>query len=764
MFSFLMGIMTLIQKGKSKYKEKEIIYKRKLDEVRNRMSKEDSSKEDTNKKEEEDKTKEEGKKETTEEEPKEKGKGSVKLMAMLTAIIAFFETLPLFFSLMTWGLILLCVIVIVIIVFALMAMLNAVLNPEEEKFDFDENDTSPIGGACGPTGSLLAWTEEELASRGTKLTDKEKNLYRIGILSRNALDGYGGMELMKTEGVTKGDRIALLMGVSSIEDGMNYYTGTEKSVIDYPTERKPNNGFNPQSYGMMGLNVHKKLNNYFDNKVITNIKKAYTPKTSPSYEAQYAPYGLAMSAKHQTTDMTSNVLRKENKALLNKIADDWGIKANRAEFIGVTQIFLAQTHYHGAQIKEYNAYANFFAALFHLTSENDEERTFARWSVETKKDKTPSYAEGSGGFRTLVIGTGTYGMLDNAGTPDKLTASSAPTSYIALNGEDIKEPLWKYVYQHTARKDLFNISWNKAVEFSKTAGDNPSGWGVGARVLNFHYGFNSYLQGKRIEKLLASKMDIIGEPNKGEGCQSNPTRGNFKATPGKGQAVINGKTTKEYMEEYYKKTSKSKAEYLKGLEQYWGTSSYIQDKNNSAFKGGYVDKKFGVPFYGQWSGYKETWGYAPYVPNGNTFYISACMIYAYSYAASAMTGTLINPAEMGSIIHANEGFLGNLIYTRKLPDVYKQMGIQAKVVENGVSFAGFDETLEKGGVVVIRTRPGPQKFTTSQHFQVITGIEKKNGKTYYHMYTSSSHKQSVDLYTKAQLVNNMHKDALLVWK
>ena len=431
---------------------------------------------------------------------------SAKGLALLGVLMAFFEGLIAFIAGLNWFIIMCCAIIVVVIVLAFLAFINSLLAIEDEALSTDDCEAPVVEGAI-VSGGVLAWTEEELASRGTKLSDKEKNIYRIGILANKSIDGYGGAKLLNVKGVSTANRILMVIGISSIEDSMDYHT--DKNILEYPTGRKANNGNASQSYGMMGLNVHRTLESYMGASVASKIKKQYSPKSSPSYPAQFAPYGVAMSAKHLTGDYNGSVNKASRVKAIQNIGKQWGIKANLAEYVGMTQLFITQAHYHGASHDEYEAYANFFAGMFALTSTNDAERTFDKWALVTKSGSKPTYDES--GVRGLYIGNNTYGQLDNVATPSGLKTYKGSGSYIALNGKDIGMPLWKYVYENSKNKAGFNVAWKKAQSFSSIAGDSPSGWGKGARVLNFHYGVNSYLQAKKVESTLAGKMGIVGE-------------------------------------------------------------------------------------------------------------------------------------------------------------------------------------------------------------------------------------------------------------
>lgn len=735
--SFLMGIVTAIQSTKKRLEENKRIYKQKRSEILNKMGNGKSSSNDSDSKN--------GYKNA------EKRSTKSNIMMFLTSIVAFFETLPVFLALMNWGIILLCVIILVVIIFILMALLKSLANQDDVFKNPQVKDQTPIDGVCSHSDGILAWTDSELASRGLKLTETEKNFYRLGVFARKAAEGYGGGALMQTDGITLNQRVIFLLGVSSTESSMRFYSGGKiLDISKYPGDVYKKSQV---AYGIMGINVNKTLASYYSGGIVSTIKSQYKPETSPEYDASYLPYGVAMSAKHHDGDFRANASTKSTKQLIDKIAGDWGIKANEKEFSVMTQVFLAQAEYHGASKSDYEGLIDFFGALFTASSTDDSKRSFSNWSLKLASSTSGNDFSESG-IRKSFMGSGGKNSLDNVSTPTSLTGLG--NTKVLLNGQELTVPVWSYLWSMFSTNNGMKKAWSDAQHYSAQSG------GLGDRPLNFHYGFNSFLQAKRIELLLAKKMDIVGTSDPSEDCSS--TTGTFKVTKGKSQAIIDGKPTESLIEDWFKTHSGSQASQMRNVQAQWGTSSFLSDPKSGAIKGKYIDKVHAVPFYGQSTKYNESYLTLPYVAGGNSFLISACMIYSYAYSASALTGKLINPAEMDSIIIASGGFTGNLVYTSKIPSVMKRMGLQAQSVQSGRTWSNFDATLDKGGVVVIRVTSGPEHFTSSEHFMVITGKQNKDGKTYYSVYTSSSHIQSMTLYTKDQLLRNMWKDALLVWK
>lgn len=722
-----MVIVTIIEKGRQMIENRSQKLKNRYEEIRKRLNGGDVNIDLSS----------DVKIEGSEEEKKGI---KIKVMTFLTAVVAFFETLPLFLSVVIWFVIILCVVVILIIIFMIMQALKVMQEAEVPDFKHD-NDTKGVGSAtCG-----IAWTDEELASKGMVLTDYEKNLYRMGILAKNAIGGYGGKKYLNYGS----DDIStiMLLGIASTETGMRFYTGGKNYDITKIPSDIPENG---AGYGFMGLSTRLNFESQFPSSVVKNVKSKYTPKGKMSYDAQYAPWALLMSAQHLDSKM-SIVNRGIKNGKIEKILAEWGIVANKQEAKELIIHFLLQAQYHGSVIKDYDGYINFWAALFALSSPNDADRHFSNWSIPI--DKKNDFSESS--IREAILGDGGMKSLDNVSTPSALKYNPKATK-IALNGKVINKPLWTYVWENAKNRKGIETAWRLAQHYSSIGG------GAGDRVLNFHYGFNSYLQGNKVRSILEKKMQISGTS-----CgKDTVTPGNFKVTKGKGQAIINGKPTEEYIKEWYSKTKNSSAKALMDqLRKEWGTSSYLSDQNNLARKSGYKDLKYGVPFYGQGKKFGESFGTIRWHwAQGDTLNKSGCMIYSHAYVASALTGRLINPAEMCSIMLASDALVSAGIKGTSMPSVYKKMGLNAQYYANAnANWDKITSTLEKGGLVVVRMHSG--YFTRSpNHYVVLTGITKKDGKVLYSMYTSFNTEQSMQLYTKEKLKSNMHRDVVLVWK
>lgn len=742
MLSFIVGVLGVVNKLKEKVKDTADSYKQDRDDLRKEMGM----------------PVQEG-----EEETKKSKFGTTLLL--LSGVIAFFELLPVFMTFVFWLLLLLVLAIVIIIIYAFLASLTAYLNIET----FENPKTEPTGQMCEQIGGgTLAWTEEELAARGSKLTDHEKNIYRLGIIASKTIGGYGSGELMPVKGLSKPDKIIFAMGIASTETGMKFYTGGRNDdILKVPS----NIGLNSSGYGVMGINGKKNLKSYYNDKTVKAIQSSYTPVGSLPYTASYLPYAVAMSVKHQHNDMVTYTTTDKAVPLLNKIAKEWGFgKESALEFSTYSQVFIAQAHYHGAVVKDYPALMNFFAALLHATSDNDSERSYSKWQVKSGS----TYDESS--IRNSFVGSGGKTSLRGKGSPSQVTGLGS--TKLLLNGQELTVPVWNYLGTKYKDNAGFAIAWENVKYYSQYAS------GLGDRVLNFHYGFNSLLQARRAESELAQKMNIIGESQVQTVCKDGTTSdnvdvqvGNFKETPGKGQSIIAGKPFDAWLEGKVKSGNGGAIWASSYLKKHFGTSSHLNGKNATVKAQKYTDTRFGVPFYGQGATYGESYGVLRYAPSGPDFNYAGCAVYSHAYVTSALTGRMVNPAEMGALL---------TIYGNMTPDgalhkgafnkMYTDLGLKSSFYDSGRSAlvpssqgkgVGKDipSTLKAGGLAVVRFATGEFASGFPNHFLVLNGIETKNGKDYYSMYTSVNVSQSKQVYTREHLLNRgMHSTVVLVWK
>jgi cell wall-associated NlpC family hydrolase len=535
LFSFLLGVITAIESGKKRIRESAKKAKDKRQELKDKMNGVNKSKShkgtDTN-----------GKKEKVDQTLR------VRIMGLITTVVVFFETLPLFLSLMVWFMVILCVVVIIILIMMVLAMLKGITDVPVPDFSDAAKDSEKLptaGQGC------FAFTQEELTASGDVLSPYEKNLYRLGLLANRAISGYDGNEIGKTgrDGVSKDQplgtpkdlRILMVLGKGSTENGARFYetmeqenSPTKSDIIKFISDK----AVNSSGYGFMGVDARKTLSDYYTPALIDKITSAYPAPSNPPYTAAYPPWGIAMSARHFMNNL-EEVNEQSWDGIIDTVAQEWGIVASKAEFKEKVLLFSAQIKYHTGDLfnekhpREIEGYVNFFAALFVATSDNDAERSWSRWSIPI--DSKSGFDESA--FRVTVLGSEGMNSLYKKNTPDDLNfATSTP---IYLNGVAITRPLWTVMWDKFGSKAGMKLAWDVAQSVSHS----------GARVLNFHYGLSSFIMGTRITGVLADKMkgssscdgavdpryaQVLKEAEKYIGIPYNQDQNSFSiVTPGK---------------------------------------------------------------------------------------------------------------------------------------------------------------------------------------------------------------------------------------
>lgn len=424
---------------------------------------------------------------TIEQSPKGEGlKG--KLLWVIGVVIAFFESLPLFLALWFIGMLVLAIIGVVLVIFMVWLALKSV---DESKDDLDISDKGTSD--CVDISGDVEFTMSEFSKISPLLSDYEKNIYKAGILAKEAVNGFETGSIITDKRIPEDAKYLMVLGKASTETSMRFY----KNDKNYDIFKIPSDiGVNSSGYGMYGIHGSKKLEDYWGSKASV-IKSKYKPSSNPPYDASYAPYGIAMSAKHFAGNI-NEVAKYGWDKKIEKVADAWGIKENRDEFFAYATLFLGQVRYHtGNRYDRYvknevEGYLHFYAALFHVTSSNDKERSFSKWSLDINSNFTES------SFRQSVMGKqiNSSRFSSQVNTPSDLSLPSNRVK-VYLNNEELKVPIWTFLWEKYKNNDNFRHAWNVALGMSR-AGRND-------RPLNFHYGFNSFLQTQKIKKIIVSK-------------------------------------------------------------------------------------------------------------------------------------------------------------------------------------------------------------------------------------------------------------------
>lgn len=678
---------------------------------------------------------------------------ALRLLDFAMLVLGFFESMTVFLSVMTWGIYLLLVLLIVVLLVVIFSLLNVATHAVSSPvFHYNPNNVSTVAASQG----TLAWTSAQLAEYGITLTPYEKNLYRLGILANQAVSGYGGSSpLMDVPGSTLDERIKFVLGVSSVETGMQFYNDGFQGnnlMLD------PGNVDQGDSYGLFGISESATLSSYFSPNVVNAIQSQYNPSSTPLYPAAFAPWGEAMSAAAQDAKL-QDVLTSYTQSQIKQVASQWGIKANLTEFTVYSDFFLELAYYQGIDAgTDTDPLLNFFAALFCASSPIDSQRTFSAWSLPISSNPANNdYAESD--VRDSIDGGSGKDGLALVSTPMQLTGLG-PTPLL-LNGKPLTVPLWNYLGQLYWSNPGFKQAWANAQSYSAIGGG-----GIGARVLNFHYGFIALLEANRIEQQLASQMHIMTAASSG-----------FHVSPGQGQAIIDGQSSNHWIITHLSGLSSPELSLIEQLMPTFGTSNFITNPDNPARLMGYKDSKFGVPFYGQNSSFGETYGNLDWYPNDETFNLSGCMVDSNAYAASALTGKLINPAEMDALMLIEGGIQYAGVDNGNMPKVYALLGLKAWDVSadqqtewgstTSPTAVGQDiaSTVSAGGIAVIRVTSGV--FTPdSSHFIAITSVTHLNGQDYYTVYSSYQPQLYNQVFSTSQLESSQYpgSDVLLISK
>lgn len=632
---------------------------------------------------------------------------------------------------------------VISVLLILLVVLFLFQNLDFDNLNSDKNDnvTPPISG----NRVTAQWSESELAVRGVLLDETEKNYYRLIMLARRTVNGTYGTNFKFT-----GD-IALdtlfLTGISSTETSMRFYSNANdtRNILEYPSDVDENN----LSYGMFGISASKKLDDYVGTTTGDKIRSMYTYKETPLTHARYAPWGVAMSGKHISNDLAANIMKSSVDSVLEEVMTGYGIVSNREKLKNIGYWVLAQAQYHGAAVSEYKYYFSFLCAMWAASSDIDSERDISKWDLVPGEGNEGNFSESA--YRHVFVGAEGAQDIENTGDFTNMVYKSSSSTRISLNGVTLSKPLWGYLHDKYKENSYFMEAENKMLEFAGMI-TNSSGAGKGARVLNFHYGINSYLQGKRLVNVIESKL-------------TGGTGGVFIETPGVGQGVWGGKTIDELI------LGNDKALKFK---PYWGTSYDISTGEMLEWR---ESTSFKSPFYYQQPDKRKDYmpikvGYIQFYNEGNT-YTNGCGFYMSAYIASALSGKLINTAEMGSALFATGGVtdLGLMSHTN-MPKTYDLLGIKfsmfSEVLQNNDELLKIakdfdltvidgsnawenrwnyiDELLREGGIVgVTVSSAGP--FTSSGHYMAIIGKDEDTG--LYQIYTSSRPNQVTQLWKRS---------------
>jgi hypothetical protein len=558
----------------------------------------------------------------------------------------------------------------------------------------------------------FTYSENELTQvENSQLTGATKNFYKLSFLFKNHLKALSSDNPMTH---------LFMLGIISTEAGGSFYNngGSEKDIFIDPSDK-----FGNTYVGAFGINKASKIS--FSTPYTTELLTKYPVPTD--YKGFELPADVEMESLFIPTSSyiaTSIFLSKsaefeaDTRERVAKLAPSFGI-TNVKALSDFAVLYIGQAQYHGASVDERDAYLSFLCGVYKLSGED-----FTKLKIVT--DNASDFSEAT--IRKQILGLS--GISNLPSLPSQLGYVTG-NQKISLGGLTLNEPLWSYVYDKFPENEHMINAWSTAVNLS-----NSDSSGMKARVLNFHYGLVSYMQGQRIEGLIKGSVSNIS----------------LEVLSG---GSYNGKSITELFNEY---NSQGKVNsYLRGI--YSNLSPYFGvAKNKGVVKGKEtfgttvftrLPSKYNIPFYSQQpksSGIYEDWGTLKYGSIG-TFEQNGCHIYSFAYGASAITGRLINPPEMAIGMYLVGGLdPSGLLQTgpngdniKPLMDMLGITGYRQGIAPNfNALFDEIDQALKSGGVVILRGKNGSNRIAYGDsHFIVLEDIRELSSGKEYLMYTSS---------------------------
>ena len=290
-------------------------------------------------------------------------------------------------------------------------------------------------------------------------------------------------------------------------------------------------------------------------------------------------------------------------------------------------MFGTSCYYHGGGVNLEQI--SLWSALWAATSQNDSERSF-----ENIKLLTDNYSESSA--RTRILGVG-----GKHNCTAKWGQSVSP--YFNINGKDITITLWSWVRDNCGNKDYFDST-------AKAWLDSKAEYAGNGVILNGHYGLLAYLMGQKI----VSDLGITAPLTAGgsiDDCECYEG-----STVSQQVGVINTDiiTKGEIQGPWSTSTKEKMLTYPENIRKYFGQVTAIENPNTLLTGLGITvekwrtDSKWQVPYYKQSNTVLESGKNVlnSYLTGLGSLGNAGCHIYMYSYMASALTSTVINPVEM----------------------------------------------------------------------------------------------------------------------
>lgn len=694
------------------------------------------------------------------------------ILESVLAVLAAFEMMPIFlvlaqvflFALLA-GILIVVILGIYLSIVSFFSVTPDVVPPD---LTFPVEEETVVTGRKGIKGNKLSWSVEELNVNMANLTPLEQNIYRLGILINQAITGYDTKKRVLDLPTPSIDvDIAMFLGKLSTEQSMVIYPEKDlpnKNVFQHPyMATESNAGF--VNFGISKNDTPRNYTSVAGKDVVDALYRLYpSPTGSYSYPANYYPWATFMSVAHIAgkVDYANGFLKNKGELgahedRLMKVIEAWGIsEKRRMELYTMLYYFLLQAHYHGVSQTEYEHYFNFWCALYYVSGDSDDTRSLYNWELEdlTNKDEDAFPAVPEYKFRKIFIGS--EGMNDPKWKHHTELKLGDNSIRMKLNGRVLEEPVWKFIMSESnmstypeSRRVAMEEAWQELKKMSGYSGNMQT------RTLNFHYGFNSFIQGKAIIEILEKKVVPLRSEIVYGG--KNP-EGNATFTIG-GQTY----TTRRYYEEVKKSQLPDDAvTIINNLINYFGVSAYEQgeDSKAEALREAYPleSDPYQVPFQRQ-SANIELYGGQPWSTRrdkngGWTFSRNGCMIYSVAYVLTAKTRIGINPPETAALMYMTNSLSSGGLLRSGLPTLFGLFGLKVKEVSNiraTSTWDKIDETLLNGGLVIAKFSDPPIASRGSDHFVVINKLIEENGTKKYRMYSSSDVSDSLKLWGREEL-------------
>lgn len=657
------------------------------------------------------------------------------LLRIKVVVVTFLELIPVFLKLLFSLLLILCIVVVIVSVIMVGTFLRDTVDRVVDGFVIPSN----LGVEASP--AVVQWSESELALRGLLLTNREKNWYRLIMLYNRHLENTS-----LTYGEDNSIALRFAVGLASTESGGEFFIrdADSRNILTNITDKTDITATGHS--GVFGLRSTRVLSDYFPQSFVDVLRARYTPdrvSVNPTTDVLFIPWASAMSLRHLRFKIDEQTItRVSTFEIADRLMDSFGIVANRDYLMDFLIWNLATAQYHGASSSEWESYMAFVCAVFAATSENDELRSFSRWGIVAN-----NFSEST--MRQLILGSTPMQRIDHFPNASLLPRSTT-SAYLTLNGVRLEKPLWAFLYSRYGTMPEMRNAWALARTFAQATDNTDIGHGMVARVLNFHYGLNSYLQGSRVINKITSKL----------------TGGVFRGTAGVGQGIWDGLS----IEDYLARSESALKDRALRLRPYWGTARYMSAKTIGRVR--WEPDKWGVPFFRQGGG-TESFGRVLWGARGSTFDRDGCMLYSYAYVASALTGRLINPPEIASIMYVNGALIDGGVVLSRIGSVFEKLGLTYENVrmssDQGVQstehnfnlvWGRIDATLEQGGLAVVMG--GAPWADGVNHFFVVTDKRTVDGRTKYRVYTSSNVTQTMTWWDRSAFVTTLHSVVGLV--